>query len=121
MSRRPPPKRKSKATVKARTEVKKNKETVHQGEETFVRDVLVKPGEARVSVGHGKKYWCSTQADGLTVESTCHVSLGVDQDLEEIEKANEQASELAYVFMRKNYKRVLKDVDDFNAADPRKR
>ena len=109
--------KRTRAVVNTSTEVKSNKKSVRQDKDSFVQDVLVAPGGARVSVTHGKKYWCSTRADGMSVESTCTVELSCDQDLKTLEIANDQASELAYVNMKKNYDRVRSDVIDFNDTE----
>lgn len=109
--------RKSKAVVNTSIAVKSKKTNIRNDLDTFVEDVLVSPGDAQVTVTHGKKYWSSTRADGMSVESTCTVKLSCAQNVDALAVANDQASELAYVYMKKNYKRVLADIDAFNSME----
>lgn len=142
MTRRPPPKRrlpankdrpkpftklevdtsrevKAKANIQSTVEIKRNKKTVYKKTEDYLETVVVPLGDGRIGVTHGKKYWCSSHCDGLTIESTCHVSLSCKQTQNSLEDANEQASKLAWAFMRHNFRRVEKDLDTYLKADPK--
>ena len=113
------PRKDVKADVETTTRAVKDKKEIHKEHGKFTTVLLVKPGVAGIKVTHGKKYWCNTQVDGLSVESTCTVSLKCAQEKHELDKANEQASKFAWDYMRRNFKRVEEDIREFLETDPK--
>lgn len=103
----------SKATVNHSVSVKSYGKELRRESASEVVDVLIRPGEARVSVGHSIKYWASDQNAGMTIDSMCNVSLPCEPTQAGLDMANDAASELAYTYMKRNGKRVESDMDDF--------
>ena len=116
---RPIPQRRGTGTLHMHTHVKKDQEVIHQETSGMPLSFDVEPGEAQVSVTHGKKEWRSYSIDGLTVESTCTVHLSCKQTLADLSRANDAASELAWAYMNRNFQRVEADMKEFTKRQPR--
>ncbi len=119
-STRNPTRRGARAAVETTTTIKRGRREVYKECEKSVieTDEIVKPGIAKIDITHGKKYWCSTQVDGLSVESTCTISLNCAQKQTELDRANDQASKLAWSYMRRNFDKVKKDLNEFMETEP---
>lgn len=101
--KRKPPVRRGKARVQSTVLVKnQDKEVVGHRQHDEILDVDIPAGPAGVAVTHGAKWWGSTRENGMTVESSCHVSIPCHSDTDSMELANDKASELAYRFTFKN-------------------
>jgi hypothetical protein len=81
-------------------------------DEGEARQIVVSspPGPASIGVTHGAKFWTSDSNSGITVESTCAVTLSCDQTLEALTQANEEASSIADKFVEDNMQRMKKHV-----------
>jgi len=119
-NRKPPPRKgrkppKNHATAKSSVTVRKGSmgKVVHHEDKSEVVTVPIEPGESSIGVGHDIKYWASDGSNGLTVGASSYVKLSCGQTLEELEKANDIASELAYKFMHKNADRIREDLSPF--------
>lgn len=113
MGRKPPVRRKrGKARAQSHVSVTdKDKEVVMQEQEDEILYTHIPAGPAGVGVTHGAKWWGSTRENGMTVESTCFVSMPCQGDTESLEKANDKASELAYRFAFKNGEKMYRQLE----------
>lgn len=112
MPRKPPTRLKTKATTHQSTIVSHRGEIVRSEQKSDVVDITTKPGSAQIGVTHGVKFWASDSSAGMTVESTCHITLSCEQRMEEIQAANEEASNLAFQLMHKNGDKMRKYIED---------
>lgn len=91
----------------------RTREVIDSEEDARLLDVSSPPGPASIGVTHGAKFWTSDQNSGITVESTCTVTLSCDQTLDALVQANEEASSIADKFVEENMMRMKKHVSKF--------
>jgi hypothetical protein len=110
-TRRPP--KRTRATVRTNVNVRRGAKgpLVHEENKDESIPVPVIPGDNEVGTGYELKYWASDVNHGMTVGCTSFVKLACAPD--QLDKANDVASELAYEYAHKNADRVRRDLTKF--------
>jgi|GEM_PF-6158357 hypothetical protein len=84
-------------------------------EEARTRDITtdIEDGPAQVQVTHGIKRWESNRESGMSVETTCTVTIPCARNENVMQRANNYAASMAHEFAWKDHKAIQGDLDRF--------
>lgn len=108
-----PPRRSKAATVSTHSVLSRNGKKVEDLSTSSVPLHGIEDGPVQVQVTHGVKRWQSSRDAGMTVETTCTVTIPCARDERVMADANDVASDLALRYTWENHKHIQKDLDKF--------
>lgn len=110
---RAPPKRSKAATVTAHSQLSRDGKKVDEVNTSHVPLHGIEDGPVLVQVTHGLKRWESNRESGMTIDTTCTVTIPCARDERVMADANDVAADLALQYAWKNHKHIQKDLDRF--------